>query len=109
MTEKQLQQAITDAAQLLGWLVYHTHDSRHSAKGFPDLVMVRGGRLLFVELKAEKGKLSPEQRAWFQALVSVSVEIDARIDDSFVENTGVVEVYVWHPTDLDFALSVLKG
>ena len=41
MTETQLQSAIIELARLTGWLVYHTHDSRHSAKGFPDLCMVR--------------------------------------------------------------------
>lgn len=32
--------------------------------GFPDLVLARNGEVLFVELKSEKGKLSPEQRDW---------------------------------------------
>lgn len=79
MTEAALQKAVIDTARLLGWKVAHFHDSRRQvrpgvfvgdrdAAGFPDLVLVRGGRLLFVELKAEKGRLSPEQDAWIAAL-----------------------------------------
>ena len=30
--------------------------------GWPDLVLVKGGRILFVELKAEKGVLTEEQK-----------------------------------------------
>ena len=39
-TEDQWQSAVIEYARLMGWLVYHTHDSRHSEKGFPDLVLV---------------------------------------------------------------------
>ena len=56
MTEAQLQDAIVQMARVLGWLVYHTFDSRRSAAGFPDLVMVRNGRLIFAELKSATGK-----------------------------------------------------
>ena len=36
-TEKGFQAAVVELARLRGWLVYHTYDSRRSAKGFPDL------------------------------------------------------------------------
>jgi len=38
--------------------------------GFPDLFMVhpfQGGRPLVIELKAEKGKLTPGQKVWLNA------------------------------------------
>ena len=82
MTETQLQAAIIELARLTGWLVYHTHDSRHSAKGFPDLCMVRCGRVVFSELKSEKGKLTPEQEQWQIRLVQTDAEY-----------------YVWRPVD----------
>ena len=37
------------------------------AKGFPDLVLCRD-RVLFVELKSDRGRLSPDQQDWLHAL-----------------------------------------
>jgi hypothetical protein len=70
MTEKQLQAAVIAAAHSLGWMVYHTYSSVRSAPGYPDLHMVhtRQRRSLFVELKTQKGKLSPAQQQWILAL-----------------------------------------
>ena len=42
MTEKQFQSHIVQYAKMRGWLVYHTHDSRRSEPGFPDLVAGKG-------------------------------------------------------------------
>ncbi len=82
-SEKDFQAQILDLARLAGFLVYHTHDSRRSAPGFPDLVLVRPPVVLFVELKSESGKLRPEQKAWLDAL---------RACES-------VEAYLWRPGD----------
>ena len=68
MSEAELQSAVLELARYLGWLCYHTHDSRHSAAGFPDLVMVRDTRLIFAELKSENGRVKVEQWAWLDAL-----------------------------------------
>lgn len=68
VTEKGFQSQILDLARLCGWRVYHTHDSRRSAPGFPDLVMVRPPVVLFAELKSESGVVRPEQREWLGAL-----------------------------------------
>jgi hypothetical protein len=68
ITEKHLQELIRKAAIVTGWKFYHTWNSMHSAKGFPDCVLVKGSRLLFVELKNETGKIRPEQEEWMIAL-----------------------------------------
>lgn len=97
MTEAQLQQAVIEAAQLLGWRVAHFRPARTKdggwvtpvaadGKGFPDLVLVKGGTLAFVELKSENGKLSAEQKDWLHAL-----EWPDFSDDYVVE--------VWRPKD----------
>jgi hypothetical protein len=65
LKEREFQDLITEAAVLNGYLTYHTHDSRRSDPGFPDLVCVKPGRpILFLEVKAEKGRVSPTQQVW---------------------------------------------
>ncbi len=90
ISEKLFMQMVMDAARTLGWMVYHTHDSRRSEPGFPDLVMVWGkgeqnNRIIFAELKSKKGKLTKEQEAWLKALA---------------QNPGV-DVFVWRPHEWD--------
>ena len=68
MSEDELLAAVLELARWLGWRTYHTHDSRRSNPGFPDLVIVRDDRLLFVELKSTKGRLTAEQTEWLKAL-----------------------------------------
>jgi VRR-NUC domain len=69
MSETDLQAAVVDLARQLGYLVYHTFDSRKSTKGFPDLVLVhkRSGNLLVAELKDATRKVTPEQDEWLRA------------------------------------------
>ena len=71
MTEKTLQDVVLRAAALLGWRTYHTFDSRRSAPGFPDLVLVhvRHG-VLFRELKTATGRPSAAQREWLVDLTA---------------------------------------
>lgn len=94
MSEKALQAQVIAYAQMHRWLVYHTHDSRRSQAGFPDLVMVRGTRLIFAELKTEKGRLTPEQTAWIMAFVC--------LDNQRVES------YVWRPSDREEIWRILE-
>ena len=68
LTEADMQAGIVEAAQLAGWLCYHTRDSRGSAAGFPDLVLVRPPEMLFLELKGPGGRVSDEQAEWIEAL-----------------------------------------
>ncbi len=83
---------VVELAQLRGWLVYHTHDSRRSAPGFPDLVLslARPPRLIFAELKTDHGRLTPDQVEWMSRLGAVGVE-----------------TYLWRPQDFDAITEVL--
>lgn len=69
-SEEQFQSRVLKLATLRGWLVYHTHFSYRSHKGFPDLVLCRpsDGRVIFAELKVGDRAVSPEQTAWLEAL-----------------------------------------
>lgn len=76
-SERELQAHIIGLAQAMGWLCYHTYDSRRSTPGYPDLHLVhpRGGRHLMRELKTERGRLSKAQITWIEALRQASVDV----------------------------------
>ena len=78
-TEAQLQDTIRTAALRCGWLTYHVFDSRRSDPGFPDLVCVKDGVLLFLELKQQKGRVSVHQQAWIDALSAIGFNVRAAI------------------------------
>jgi hypothetical protein len=102
MSEAAWQGQLEQYAKSLGYLTYHTHDSRGSQRGFPDLTMIKPGQMVLAELKRQKGSqavLTFEQVAWLDAL--------ARLHDS--GNYGV-EVYgAVRPLDRDAFLLSLQG
>ena len=75
VSEKAFMQSVIELARVTGWLCYHTHDSRRSQAGFPDCVLVRGERLVCLELKTERGRLRPEQKVWLAALAKTEAEV----------------------------------
>jgi hypothetical protein len=74
VSEKVHQAMIVELAALAGWRTFHPYDSRRSAPGFPDLTMVRGTELLFVECSTDRGKLTGPQREWLAALGQTGAE-----------------------------------
>lgn len=68
MSEAELQALAIEVAQSCSWLTYHTHDSRRSDPGFPDVVFVRPPTVLFVEFKSATGRVRPEQTLWLETL-----------------------------------------
>ncbi len=94
VTEKEWQQQVKDMAALMGFKrAYHTYDSRRSSSGFPDLVLVRD-RIVYVELKREKGKLSPAQHEWLTALVKAKGEVYVARPHDF---DALAEALRWRP------------
>lgn len=91
MTEADLQAAVTDHAQLMGWAIFHARPARtttgwatpvqYQGAGFPDLVLVRE-RVVWAELKSQRGRLSADQQTW-----------QARLRAAGCEH------YVWRPGD----------
>jgi hypothetical protein len=96
ISERDFQNRVVELARLRRWLVYHTHDSRRSDPGFPDLVMVRGGVLVFAELKSQKGRTTIAQREWLLFLDGIATT-----------SYGVVKVHVWRPADWPQIVEVL--
>lgn len=84
MTEKQLMQTVIDAARLLNYNVYHTHNSRRSEAGFPDIVALRqrDGRRYAIECKTAKGTPTPAQIDWLAAFSACGIpSLIVRPDD----------------------------
>jgi hypothetical protein len=92
MSEAQWQQRILDLAAFRRWRVFHPYDSRRSSPGWPDLALVRDGRLVMAELKSETGRLTTAQRSWLADLSAVPG----------------LEVFVWRPSDWPRVLEVLR-
>lgn len=82
MMEDELQTNVEHALLVFGWRSYHTRYSIGSAPGFPDLIAVRGDRVLAAELKREGKSPTRAQDAW--------------LDDLAVAG---VEVFVWYPSE----------
>ena len=94
-TEAAFQKQVTDLATYQGWKWMHVENRAGNsdgtgwhtpikgplAKGFPDMILVRGRTLLFVELKSERGILSEHQKARLQDLQWCAL------------------TYVWRPSD----------
>lgn len=76
--------SVRELAHGLRWLTYHTHNSRRSEPGFPDLVLVRGDRVVYRELKTNAGRVTAAQQVWLDALVA-----------------GGADAAVWRPVDLE--------
>lgn len=83
MSEATLQTRVEALARELGYLAYHTHNSRRSQPGFPDLVLVRRGRIVWRELKTTRGKPSADQKKWLAALAAANADVG-----------------IWRPLDL---------
>lgn len=99
MTEEQFLQQILQLARLLGWHTAHFRAAKTSrgwrtavsgdGKGFPDLVLTRD-RTIYAELKAARGKLSPEQEEWRDRLLLAGCEW-----------------YLWQPSQFEEIASIL--
>jgi len=71
--EADFQEQVVQLAGLLGWAVWHDTDARRNHAGFPDLVLVRD-RVVFAELKAQRGRLTGGQEAFLARLADAGAE-----------------------------------
>jgi hypothetical protein len=91
-SEAAFQGQVLELARVLGWRCYFTWRSYHSPAGFPDLVLLRPPRLLFIELKSERGVVTPDQDGWLADL--------GRVPGA--------EAYVFRPSQWDELVEVLN-
>lgn len=103
-TELQCEATIIAAARAAGWRVHgertvHTASGDHLTaikgdRGFPDLVLVRGEQLIFIELKRDgAGRIGPGQQEWVDALDNVP---------------GVRAMIIYVPSDMNRLIHALQ-
>ena len=102
MTEAEFQRAVMELAKWCGWLTYHPRPAQTGGRwstaytgdaGFPDLVLAHRDRgTIFAELKTQRGRPTPGQRAWLNVL----------------EDAGQ-EAYLWCPEHWDAITARLMG
>ena len=78
VTEKDFQETVVQAAEMFGWWHYHVADSRRSRPGFPDLVLIKPPKVIFLEVKREKGRLTVAQ-AGVLAMLEDCSEVQAAV------------------------------
>ncbi len=99
-TEAAFARDVLTLAKRLGWRTAHFRPARTAngwrtavqgdGAGFPDLVLLKGERVLVAELKVGRGKLTPEQAVWIAAFEAAGVP-----------------AYCWRPADWKDIESVL--
>ena len=117
MTELEFQKQVTDLAEILGWSWVHFRPAQTSkgwrtpvsgplGAGWPDLVLVRvkDKRLVFAELKGEKGRVSADQAAVLAALGSLAHPFPGTPLSVFT----TVSAFLWRPADFDEIVKVLQ-
>lgn len=99
LTERQFQTQVRELFGRLGWThIYHTYDSRRSDIGFVDLVLVHPKHgILFAEIKTDKGRTTPEQDAWIDAINVASAA-----------HGGPRIAVVWRPSDWDRIVDIAQ-
>lgn len=102
VTERQFSHSVIETAHWHHWLVSHTYPLRKAdgtfrtpvladGAGLPDLLLVRGPRMIWAELKTERGRLEPNQKRWLAALAACAG----------------CETYVWRPGDFERIAEIL--
>tara|TARA_R100000306_G_scaffold38814_1_gene38551 strand:+ start:747 stop:1142 length:396 start_codon:yes stop_codon:yes gene_type:complete len=89
--ERDLQRNVQELARAYGWTDWHVLRSKGMRAGFPDLVLIRPPDLVWVELKSEKGRLSPAQKEMHEMLRACGQQ-----------------VYLWYPGNEEEIMEVLR-
>jgi Holliday junction resolvase len=78
MLEQAIQKKISDRLKKDGWIVVKL--IKTTMNGIPDLMALRNGETLFVEVKQPKGKLAPIQELRIQELKDQGFRVEVWID-----------------------------
>ena len=102
ISEREFQREVTELLTLLSWRWCHFrtaigYHGRYQTPldgytGWVDIVAVKDRRVVFIELKSAKGKVTPAQQEWLDALRAAGQE-----------------VYVWRPEDWPQMAEILQA
>ena len=105
-SEASFQSRVVKTAHHLGWRTFAVRRSAAvsaktgkvvsyvTSEGWPDLVLVKGNKIIFWELKSDRGEIEQEQHEWLTALEAVET----------VHQVGCVR-----PRDFDLIEATLRG
>src|SRR5262245_13387842 len=102
LTESEFTTQIIEYAALHGWLITHFRPARsvrgwrtplQGNPGFPDLVLCRGDRIIFAELKVGYNQPTEGQAQWLRRL----------------SECAGIEVAIWRPADWSQIEATLRG
>lgn len=97
ISERRFQGQVVRLAEMLGWRVWHDNATNapracvvcrapqavvRNAAGLPDLILIRRPRVVWVELKSQRGKLTDDQWRYLEEL-----------------KASRQEAYCWRPSD----------
>ena len=68
--ESDILKQVRQYLRLKGWLVYRMQQGLGAHRGFPDLVCVKAGACIFIEVKTRTGRLSTFQEVFRQEVES---------------------------------------
>lgn len=125
LTEAAFQRRVIGLARAYDWRIYHAPDNRPAGKsgraqrmadrtavGFPDLLLIRPGRLVVAELKTRTGKIGPGQREWLDAFhalaVTVGTYVEETDDDLNMPAPPSIQACLWRPADWDTIHETLR-
>ena len=81
--EGDILKQVRDYLRLKGWLVYRIQQGIGAHKGMSDLVAVKAGQVLFIEVKTRTGRLSAYQETFKAEVESQGVQyvVARSVDD----------------------------
>lgn len=101
VSEREFTAQVIELAQMFGWKAAHFRPAwtgrgwrtpvQGDGAGFPDLILVRGARLIAAELKVDGAKATEPQLEWLRVLA-----------------TAGATTAVWHPSQFDQIAETLR-
>lgn len=88
MKESTIARRVLDVCRQRGWFAWKTHGSAYQLDGIPDVIAIRDGRVVFLEVKRPGGEPTPKQRHRMRQLESFGARC------AVVESSGEAKAFL---------------